>query len=374
MSDTITIIGLVQSLFGILIFLTKRPKHLSFIFLSIWMAVIAIYLGASLLPFQVVDYFKPGIFPIMFLIGPLLYLYVSSLTIEDFRLKPIQLLHLLPFLLIVIHRATVQVVPISSTPDLVENPDYLFNKIYYSLLIVSVFGYWFFGLKLLIKHRKKIPLYFSNYTSKNTLSWLIFVLSLFLFLFITSFFVFFISNVLELGLIRYSTLSVNLTIFTFIMVYFGINQTAIYEMRPTGPKNENGGAYTDSSEPKYASSALTDEQLEEIAEIILKYLKESKPYLNNEYNLQMMARDLALSKHTLSQVINRGQKKNFYRFINGFRVEEVKEKLTDPAFEHYSILGIAHECGFNSKTSFNRIFKEETGLTPTQYIKNMPRR
>lgn len=158
------------------------------------------------------------------------------------------------------------------------------------------------------------------------------------------------------------------------MVYFGINQTAIYEMRPAGPKKANEGTYAHSSEPKYASSALTENQLEEIAEIILKYLKESKPYLNNEYNLQMMARDTSLSKHTLSQVINRGQKKNFYRFINGFRVEEVKEKLTNPAFEHYSILGIALECGFNSKTSFNRIFKEETGLTPTQYIKNMPRR
>jgi AraC-like DNA-binding protein len=373
-SETITIIGLVQSLFGFLVFLTKRPKHLSFIFLSIWMAVIAIYLGASLLPFQVVDYFKPGIFPIMFLTGPLLYLYVSSLTIEDFRFKPIQLLHLLPFLLIVLHRATVKVVPISSTPDLVENPDYLFNKIYYSLLIISVFGYWFFGLKLIIKHRKKIPLYFSNYTSKNTLNWLIFVLSLFLLLFITSFFVFFISNVLELGLIQYSTLSVNLTIFTFIMVYFGINQTAIYEMRPEVPKKTTDGTYVLSSEPKYASSALTENELEETAGIILKYLKESKPYLNNEYNLQMMARDTSLSKHTLSQVINRGQKKNFYRIINGFRVEEVKEKLTDPAFEHYSILGIALECGFNSKTSFNRIFKEETGLTPSQYIKNMPRR
>ncbi|MDP2159745.1 MAG: hypothetical protein Q8K02_04640, partial [Flavobacterium sp.] len=82
MDKTIAIVGFVQSLFGIIIFVSKRPRHLSFVFLTIWLAVIAIFLGARLLPFQVVDYFKPGIFPQLFLFGPLLYLYLSSLTIE----------------------------------------------------------------------------------------------------------------------------------------------------------------------------------------------------------------------------------------------------------------------------------------------------
>jgi len=371
-SDTITIIGFVQSLFGVLIFLTKRPTHLSFVFLAIWMAVIAIYMGAGLLPFQVVEYFKPGIFPIMFLTGPLLYLYVSSLTIENFRLQPIQLLHLIPFLLVVIHRSTVNVVPIVSTPDLIENPNYLYNKIYYTLLVVSVFAYWFFGLRLILKHRKNIPLYFSNYTSRNTLTWLIFVLSLFLLLFISSFSVFFISNVLEIGIIPYSTLTFNLTVFTFIMVYFGINQAAIYEKQSGRHQWGSPAGEARNTEPKYVGSALTEEQIAELSETIVTYLKDKKPYLNNDYNLQMMADDLDITKHKLSQVINSGQKKNFYKFINEFRVEEVKEKLTDPTYQHYSILGIALECGFNSKTSFNRIFKEETGFTPTQYIKEFP--
>jgi AraC-like DNA-binding protein len=66
----------------------------------------------------------------------------------------------------------------------------------------------------------------------------------------------------------------------------------------------------------------------------------------------MMADDLNLSRHKLSQVINHSQKKNFYKFINAFRVEEVKEKLADPAYEHFTVLGIGLECGFNSKTSF----------------------
>lgn len=371
MSDTITLIGFVQSLFGVLIFSTKRPRHLSFVFLTIWMAVIAVYMGAGLLPFQVVEYFKPGIFPIMFLTGPLLYLYVSSLTIEDFRLKPIQLLHLIPFLLVVIHRSMINVVPIISTPDLSENPNYLYNKIYYTLLIISVFAYWFFGLKLILKHRKNIPLYFSNYSGKNTLTWLIFVLTVFLTLFISSFTVFFISNVLEMVSIPYPTLSLNLTVFTFIMLYFGINQSAIYEKQSVRFKTLPHKEQSTDIEVKYAGSALTEAQIDELSCTIINYLKDKKPYLNNDYNLQMMADDLAISKHNLSQVINSGQKKNFYKFINEFRVKEVKEKLSDPAYQHYSILGIALECGFNSKTSFNRIFKEETGLTPTAYLKNI---
>ncbi len=370
-SSIIIIVGFVQSLFGVLIFITKRPKHLSFVFLAIWMAVIAIYMGAGLLPFEVVEYFKPGIFPIMFLIGPLLYLYVNSLAIEDFKLKPSQLLHLIPFFLIVIHRSTVDAVSISSTSDLIENPNYLYNKIYYSLLMVSVFIYWIFGLKLILTHRKKIPLYFSNYSYKNTLTWLIFVLSLFLVFFIASFSIFFIENVLGFSILNYSTLSFNLTVFTFVMIYFGMNQSAIYMEKSIGNEIYGRKPISTSSRLKYVGSALSQEQVDDLGKNIIDYLKNEKPFLNPEYNLDMMANDLDISKHKLSQVINSGQGKNFYKLINEFRINEVKEKLLDPAFKHYSILGIAVECGFNSKTSFNRIFKEETGLTPTEFLQSI---
>ena len=339
--------------------------------LTFWMIIIAIFLGARLLPFEVVEYFKPGIFPIMFLTGPLLYFYVSSLAIENFRLKPIHLLHIIPFLLVSIHRSTISVVPIAGAPDLTDNPNYLYNKIYYSFLIISVFVYWFLGLDLILKHRKNIPLYFSNYSGKNTLSWLILVISLFLVLFIANFSMFFVQNVLELGIIRFTTLSFNLTLFTFIMIYFGMNQSAIYEKQNLQSKNWQEKVHLGISGQKYVGSALTEEQLEELSETVINYLKNKKPYLNPEYSLQMMVDDLNFSRHKLSQVINSSQKKNFYKFINEFRIEEVKEMLVDPAFEHYSVLGIALECGFNSKTSFNRIFKEETGFTPTEYKKQI---
>jgi len=307
----------------------------------------------------------------MFLMGPLLYLYVSSLTIEDFKLKPIQLLHMIPFFLVVMHRSIIDAVPIGSTSDLSENPNYLYNKIYYTLLIISVFGYWFFGLRLILKHRKNIPLYFSNYTDKNTLTWLIFVLSLFLVLFVASFTIFYIENVLGFGIIKYSTLSFNLTVFTFVMIYFGMNQSAIYTRKPLRYQNQGRIVNNMKSDVKYVGSSLSKEQIDNLSKTIIDYLNDEKPYLNPDYNLEMMADDLNISKHKLSQVINSGQQKNFYKFINEFRVEEVKHRLADSGYRHYSILGIALDCGFNSKTSFNRIFKEETGLTPTEFIRTV---
>ncbi len=365
-NDTIAIVGLVQSIFGILIFTLKRPGHLSFTFLIIWLALIAIFLGSRLLPFQVVDYFKPGIFPILFLFGPLLYLYISSLTIENFKIRPVFLLHLLPFLLVCVHRSTIHPVPISSSNNLTVNPNYIYNKIYYSLFILSIFAYWFWSLKLIFNHRKNIPFNFSNYTSKNTLSWLIFVLTIFLVLFLADFSMSFMNKVLGMNVPRFPILSLNLTLFTYIMVLFGINQSVLFKTK-IHVKGLDTLKTENSEEIKNGHPLMDKKQLEELSEIILKYLECSKPYLNPDYSLQMMADDLKISRQKLSYLINSGQHKNFYKFINEFRVKEVKHKLNDPAYKHYTVLAIGLDCGFNSKTSFNRIFKEETGLTPSEF-------
>lgn len=359
---TIVIIGLVQSLFGILIFISKRPWHMCFAFITIWLAVIAVFLGSLLLPFPVIDYFKPGIFPVLFLFGPLLYLYVKSLATENFRLKPFALLHLIPVVSISIHRSLVT--PVAIYSSFAENPLYIYNKVYYTLLILSLISYWFFSLKLIVQHKKNIPNHFSNYSSKNSLGWLISVLTLFLFLFVTDLFISFVIKVFDVNFQKFSFLSFNLTVFTFIMIFFGINQSVIYNKpRIVNKEPEN----SENHEPRNSRSTINEKQVEELTKIVYQYLKNKKPYLNPEYSLQMMAEDLNISRHKLSEAINNGQKKNFYKLINEFRVEEVKEMLANSAFSHYTLLGIGLECGFNSKTSFNRIFKEETGLTPTEY-------
>ncbi len=354
----------MQSLFGIIIFISKRPRHLSFVFLIIWLFIIAAFLGARLLPFQVTDYFKPGIFPLLLLFGPLLFLYVNSLSVENFRLEPAMLFHLIPLVLVGIHRTIVSPVPIGGPINPAGNAMYFYNKIYYSLIVLSLLTYWIFSLKLILIHRKNIPNHFSNYTSKNSLSWLISVLTIFLVLFVIDFSMSFITRVLGFEIGRFSFLSLNLTIFTFIMIFFGINQSVIYQtpkiIQPETELQEN-------RESRNTRTTLNEKQMEELTNTVFQYLKNKKPYLNPDYSLQMMAEDLNISRHKLSEAINNGQKKNFYKLINEYRIDEVKEMLVDPSFSHYTVLGIGLECGFNSKTSFNRIFKEETGLTPTEY-------
>ena len=93
----------------------------------------------------------------------------------------------------------------------------------------------------------------------------------------------------------------------------------------------------------------------------------SKPFLNSNLTLQQLASDLTITPHILSQVINDQYNLNFFDFVNQYRVQEFREIVLNPKYENFSLLGIALECGFNSKTAFNRIFKKSTGLTPSQF-------
>ena len=76
---------------------------------------------------------------------------------------------------------------------------------------------------------------------------------------------------------------------------------------------------------------------------------------------------MSISSHHLSQILNERIRQNFFDFVNSYRIEEAKRKLVEPATKHYSILGIAEEVGFNSKSAFNNAFKKHTNMTPTEF-------
>ena len=90
-------------------------------------------------------------------------------------------------------------------------------------------------------------------------------------------------------------------------------------------------------------------------------------YEDAELTLTTLAVKLMIHPHDLSRIINIGLEKNFSDFINEFRVREVARKMQDPAYDRLTLLGIAYESGFNSKRTFNRVFKEMTGKTPVEY-------
>ena len=95
-----------------------------------------------------------------------------------------------------------------------------------------------------------------------------------------------------------------------------------------------------------------------------------KPFLDPELSLFKLASQLDISSHLLSYVINNGCDENFHQFINRYRIEEAKKMIQDSGMQHLSLMGIAFEVGFNSKTVFNTTFKKSTNQTPSEFKKS----
>ena len=96
-------------------------------------------------------------------------------------------------------------------------------------------------------------------------------------------------------------------------------------------------------------------------------MSSAKPYLNPDLTLTELAKQLTISRNQLSEVINTGVGDSFYNFINKYRIDEVKQLIKEDPTKRFKIMSLAYEAGFNSKSSFNNIFKKIMGLTPSAY-------
>jgi AraC-like DNA-binding protein len=136
-----------------------------------------------------------------------------------------------------------------------------------------------------------------------------------------------------------------------IMVYWlGING---YLLRATGrPETKN---------------ALPSQIVENTKKVLQRCMEEDKLYLNPTLSLNMLVEHTAISQKIISSVLNQHVGKSFNDYINGYRIELVKQKLGNGQ-SHLTITGIAFECGFNSQATFQRAFKQATGLTPTEFL------
>lgn len=129
---------------------------------------------------------------------------------------------------------------------------------------------------------------------------------------------------------------------------------------------ESSSPALDTAPPK--AEPIPDNELTVLKEQVETYLLRHKPYSNPNLTINELASKLKMQPYLLSKVINEGFDKNFFDFINYYRVEELKKRLEDPRFKHYTLLSQAFEVGFNSKTAFNRAFKKITQQTPSEYL------
>nr|WP_293834315.1 helix-turn-helix domain-containing protein [uncultured Arsenicibacter sp.] len=120
--------------------------------------------------------------------------------------------------------------------------------------------------------------------------------------------------------------------------------------------------------PTHKAEPLPDGELQVLKEQVESYLLRNKLYTNPNLTINELASKLKMQPYLLSKVINEGFDKNFFDFINHYRVEELKHRLDDPRFKNYTLLSLAFEVGFNSKTAFNRAFKKITRQTPSEYM------
>jgi len=106
-----------------------------------------------------------------------------------------------------------------------------------------------------------------------------------------------------------------------------------------------------------------------------RIMKSGQPWVNCDLNIQDLAKQLNTSVHKLSRVINEHFGKNFFDYINSYRLAAVKKMLGNPVNNDQKIMAIAYDCGFNSKSAFYAIFRKNTGMSPIEFrMKNQPER
>jgi len=152
-------------------------------------------------------------------------------------------------------------------------------------------------------------------------------------------------------------------IFIMFMGYYGINQGGIFSKMPSREQTK----YTSKEKAKLVSDDSAINYIEELT----NYMRNEKAYLNNELRIQDISISLKIPIHVLSYIINSELNQNFYDFINSYRIKEVKNRLHNPEYNNLTIIAIAIDCGFNSKATFNRLFKQYEGVTPSQFRKNI---
>lgn len=155
----------------------------------------------------------------------------------------------------------------------------------------------------------------------------------------------------------------------FFIAYFSLKQEGIFQLNKQEKEEIDAIIIETSNSEINQKKLISDVYLQEIKSSLIQVMENKKPFLDPELSLFKLASQLDVSSHMLSYIINKGCSENFYQFINRYRIEEAKKMIQDPNMKHLSLIGIAFEVGFNSKTVFNTTFKKITNQTPSQFKK-----
>jgi len=370
--EPVLYIGMAQSFFAGLMIATKKPQQLSDRVLAAWLFMITLEMAFALGK-SYYDHLLSFTF-IPFTYGPLLYLYTRFLTEEEPRFQWKCWLHFIPFLVFFILTIIYRKSNVLRIDDFWERDRFFLLRMIYSFsFIVSISTYSILSFLLIRKYQKNLGDIYSFTSDKITLNWLKGVLISFsltyLVMFIAGAFnIFNRTSSPDPLLFSY----IGLTLFAFAFSIYGYKQPDIYKHYGIVPEEfspEENGRNPDQNggNGKYLRSGLKEHEAEKYLKQLLKIMEEEKPYLNGELSINDLTKRMEIPRHYLTQILNGKLGKNFYTFINEYRVKEVIRMMQDPEYDRFTLLALGFEAGFNSKSSFNSIFKNFTGMTPSEY-------
>ncbi len=370
-------------LFALLLLTIKRDKYIRNVFLAFFLLQqaaipldILISFGAEFR--HIAIKWSPDLFYVFgfgyWLEGPLLLWYTRSLIYKDYRLRLKDIIYLLPFIayagyqLIFYYSLDVSdKVNIQEEYDLSVAPQIMnYVTLFRELFRVAL------GIICLIEIKRYTQHIRTNFSDidKIDLTWLKILVIGFLAIRFWAVLVaamiilaisFGISTNFEImGLIgNYTTFFM-----VSVLIFFGLGHSSVFEgleQRQT-PSEEPA-----KDEPEQAKEKITPELIAQITQ----YMETEKPYLTPALTLEKLAIQMRIPARLLSNIINRHFNCHFFEFINSYRIDEAKSMLSNQNQSDKTVLDIMLDVGFNSKATFNTLFKKKVGMTPSEYRKSV---
>ncbi len=292
---------------------------------------------------------------LLFIYSPFLLMYTKSILIKDFQLHITFTKHLIPSFLIVLYVLFKYLVTGDSRFPLTGIETIVIITLYYIQAII----YTRSALKKLRKYRDALKEIYSS-TEKLEHNWLLFLLIGYLSIWIIFFFTFIGS------LITVFSTSMSEILYSFGLITLLVFSNTIVFKCLRNPELLTGIEEEKEEKEKQLPKAVNEES----ANRLIQFMKNEEPYLNPLLSLNDLADKLEIHPRSLSLIIKHSFNKNFFDFVNSYRIEKAKEFLSDPDNENRNILEILFDSGFNSKSVFNAVFKKQVGMTPTQYRKS----
>ncbi len=311
------------------------------LYASFWLEEIAIFIGVGELNVIVSKMVRT----LQIFTPPSLYLSIVFYTHPEFKWHKKQWVHL--------------IIPALYFVLLIEYGIFVWSIV---VMLFQSLLYIILSYRKIKQHQHKILIYSSN-TQGIELKWLEYIVIqiIILFILILAHNIFISSTDLNLFMNAIQLIT------GFIIAYFSWQQKEIFPVS-RAHKDDLTFVNTEEAEEKEKRKLLQDEELEALKEKLQHLMNDSSPFLDSDLNLLKLAELMNISPHQLSYVINAGFGENFYQFVNRFRVERAKELLLDKE-ENRTVLAVAFDAGFNSKTVFNTTFKKMTQLTPSEFKK-----